>query len=50
MGDRESTFFVYLKADCEGGETDFPSLRINQYMDWKFWCEFIDCGNENGVK
>jgi hypothetical protein len=42
MGDRESTFFVYLQADCEGGETDFPSLSILQNMDEGLWSEFVE--------
>ncbi|KAG0646137.1 Prolyl 4-hydroxylase 1 [Hyphodiscus hymeniophilus] len=51
MGDRASTFFVYLKADCEGGETDFPRLEMGEHVDRHLWCEFIDCRHEDpGVK
>jgi prolyl 4-hydroxylase len=39
-GNRLSTFFVYLEANCTGGGTNFPRLKIPK--DEK-WCEFIDC-------
>lgn len=51
MGDRESTFFVYLHAECEGGETDFPRVEMGKNIDRELWCGFVDCKNkENGVK
>jgi prolyl 4-hydroxylase len=36
----ESTFFVYIQANCTGGGTNFP--RLEAPRDEK-WCEFIDC-------
>jgi hypothetical protein len=51
MGDRDSTFFVYLQADCEGGETNFPHMEIGKDLDKELWCEFVDCEDgEAGVK
>ena len=51
MGDRETTFFVYLQADCEGGETDFPEVEMGKTLDEELWCEFVDCENgDGGVK
>jgi prolyl 4-hydroxylase len=50
MGDRLSTFFVYLEADCTGGETSFPKLSLPEDMDQE-WCEFVECGEgRTGVK
>ena len=37
---RDTTFFVYLEANCTGGGTNFPVL--NPPTDEK-WCEFVDC-------
>ena len=39
-GNHESTFFVYIQANCTGGGTNFPLLRAPE--DEK-WCDFIDC-------
>jgi prolyl 4-hydroxylase len=39
-GNIESTFFVYIQANCTGGGTNFPRLRAPE--DEK-WCDFIDC-------
>jgi prolyl 4-hydroxylase len=39
-GNIESTFFVYIQANCTGGGTNFPRLKAPE--DEK-WCEFIDC-------
>ncbi|KAL4926229.1 oxidoreductase, 2OG-Fe(II) oxygenase family [Aspergillus undulatus] len=39
-GDRLSTFMVYLAADCVGGGTNFPRLRMPR--DTK-WCELLEC-------
>jgi hypothetical protein len=51
MGDRESTFFVYLQADCEGGETEFPEVEMGKDLDSKMWCEFVACEDKDrGVK
>jgi prolyl 4-hydroxylase len=41
-GDRVSTFMVYLEADCTGGGTNFPRMKMP--VDKK-WCEFIECGS-----
>jgi len=47
-GNIESTFFVYIEANCTGGGTNFPRLKAPR--DEK-WCEFIDCDRpfEDGV-
>ncbi|KAK5165952.1 uncharacterized protein LTR77_008876 [Saxophila tyrrhenica] len=42
---RVSTFMVYLKADCEGGGTNFPRLRM---PDDPKWCRYIQCGKDAG--
>jgi prolyl 4-hydroxylase len=45
MGNRESTFFVYLTGEEEGvggGETEFPYLEVPESINKK-WCEFLDC-------
>ncbi|KAJ5105836.1 hypothetical protein NUU61_003183 [Penicillium alfredii] len=39
-GDRLSTFMVYLDADCTGGGTNFPRLRM---PPGKQWCRFLEC-------
>lgn len=48
-GNIESTFFVYIEANCTGGGTNFPRLKVP--MDDEKWCEFIDCDRpyEDGV-
>ncbi|KAJ5774019.1 Prolyl 4-hydroxylase alpha subunit [Penicillium paradoxum] len=48
-GDRFSTFMVYLDADCEGGGTNFPRLKMPAGEDW---CRFLECDQrgENGQK
>ncbi|KAH9832430.1 prolyl 4-hydroxylase subunit alpha-3-like [Teratosphaeria destructans] len=44
---RQSTFMVYLQADCEGGGTNFPKLE--RPTDAR-WCDFIECdGKDEGV-
>ncbi|KAJ5130522.1 uncharacterized protein N7515_006561 [Penicillium bovifimosum] len=50
-GDRFSTFMVYLEADCEGGGTNFPRLKMPA---GKEWCRFLECersgkGKEMGI-
>lgn len=42
-GDRLSTFMVYLGADCTGGGTNFPRLRM---PPGKEWCRFLECEDE----
>lgn len=37
---RQSTFFVYLDADCTGGGTNFPLLDA---PIGKEWCKYLDC-------
>lgn len=44
-GDRFSTFMVYLDADCEGGGTNFPRLRM---PDGEGWCRFLECEERDG--
>ncbi|THX86231.1 hypothetical protein D6D04_01543 [Aureobasidium pullulans] len=48
QGNRLSTFFVYLAANCTGGGTNFPDLKRPRGVEW---CEFIDCEEpmEKGV-
>lgn len=31
---------VYLKADCEGGGTEFPRISASR---GDYWCRFIEC-------
>lgn len=47
-GNRQSTFFVYLDADCTGGGTNFPRLTRPRGDEW---CRLIDCDEspEHGV-
>ncbi|KAF2198618.1 hypothetical protein GQ43DRAFT_443181 [Delitschia confertaspora ATCC 74209] len=37
---RETTFFVYLEANCTGGGTGFPRLDAPEEKEW---CKFVDC-------
>ncbi|THW64615.1 hypothetical protein D6D20_02794 [Aureobasidium pullulans] len=48
QGNRLSTFFVYLAANCTGGGTNFPDLKRPKGVEW---CEYIDCEEpvEKGV-
>ena len=41
--DRVSTFMVYVAAQCEGGGTDFPRIRMPDVRKGR-WCEFLECG------
>lgn len=41
--DRQSTLNVFLYANCTGGGTHFPYLRM---PDDKRWCQFIECDSE----
>ncbi|KAG4438676.1 hypothetical protein IFR05_005857 [Cadophora sp. M221] len=48
--DRVSTFMVYVDANCEGGGTEFPRIRMPGVADSK-WCEFLECeGDGSEVK
>lgn len=38
---RISSFMVYLEANCTGGGTNFPRLRMPEERKW---CEFLECG------
>lgn len=42
-GDRLSTFMVYLDANCTGGGTNFPRLRVPRNRQW---CRFIECDGD----
>jgi len=44
-GNRRSSFFVYLVADCIGGSTSFPKVPRPQRPEW---CGAIKCQDENG--
>ncbi|KAH8801506.1 hypothetical protein F5884DRAFT_684711 [Xylogone sp. PMI_703] len=46
--DRVSTFMVYVDADCKGGGTEFPRLKMPMAGKdgtgvEKRWCEFLEC-------
>lgn len=38
---RLSSFMAYLGADCTGGGTNFPRLKMPAEPGW---CEFVECG------
>ncbi|KAL8856237.1 MAG: hypothetical protein Q9178_007154 [Gyalolechia marmorata] len=40
--DRETTFFVYLAANCTGGATQFPEWPLPEHLD-DWWCGIINC-------
>jgi prolyl 4-hydroxylase len=42
---RETSFFVYLEANCTGGGTSFAKLKPRPEPEW---CEFVDCGRADG--
>jgi prolyl 4-hydroxylase len=44
-GNRESSFFVVLEANCTGGSTNFPS--VDRPVDSE-WCETLNCIDDNG--
>ena len=52
LGDRETTFFVYLKSEgVVGGETQFLNLKRDELLggrDRENWCQFLDCEDGNG--
>jgi prolyl 4-hydroxylase len=48
-----STFMVYVDAECEGGGTEFPRVKMPDVGNSSRWCEFLDCDerfkNEDGM-
>jgi len=44
-GNRESSFFVYLVAECHGGTTVFPEVWRPSANEW---CETLKCIDEFG--
>lgn len=46
-GNRATSFFVYLVADCEGGTTIFPNVLRPEGEEW---CDLLKCRNENGTE
>jgi prolyl 4-hydroxylase len=44
-GNRVTSFFVYLVADCVGGTTIFPEVWRPLAPEW---CETLECYDENG--
>ncbi|KAH8653118.1 oxidoreductase-like protein [Tricladium varicosporioides] len=44
--DRVSTFMVYVDADCEGGGTEFPRIKMPDVRRGR-WCEFLECSQDN---
>ena len=47
--DRVSTFNVYVDAECEGGGTDFPRIRMPETRGGR-WCEFLECAEDRNEK
>jgi prolyl 4-hydroxylase len=45
-GNIDSTFFVYIQANCTGGGTNFPRLKA---LEDEKWCEWVDCDQELGA-
>ena len=43
--DRVSTFMVYVDANCEGGGTEFPRIKMPDVSRGR-WCEFLECDSE----
>ena len=46
-GNRVTSFFVYLSANCEGGTTVFPGIMRQKYESL---CEFLRCRDENATE
>jgi prolyl 4-hydroxylase len=46
-GNRASSFFVYLLADCKGGTTVFPKVLRPEAQEW---CGILKCHDEDGQK
>jgi hypothetical protein len=44
-GNRESSFFVYLVANCTGGTTVFTKVCRPEAEEW---CDALKCHDENG--
>jgi prolyl 4-hydroxylase len=44
-GNRATSFFVYLLADCDGGTTMFPEVWRPEGLEW---CTDLKCHDENG--
>lgn len=38
---------VYVDADCEGGGTEFPRIRMPDTSNGR-WCEFLECDETGG--
>ena len=47
MGDRSSSIFVYLEANCTGGETEFLKMSVPEDLRGE-WCEFVSCEEGGG--
>jgi prolyl 4-hydroxylase len=47
-GDRETSLFLYLQADCKGGATEFSEMALPGGVDEELWCRFLDCDDANG--
>lgn len=45
-GNIDSTFFVYIQANCTGGGTNFPRLKA---LEDEKWCDWVDCDQELGA-
>ena len=39
---------VYVDADCEGGGTKFPKIRMPDLSKGR-WCDFLECTQEEGI-
>jgi len=44
-GNRESSFFVYLLANCDGGTTVFPGISRPSPNEW---CDALKCRDDSG--
>jgi prolyl 4-hydroxylase len=44
-GNRLSSFFIYLLADCEGGTTSFPKVKRPKAPEW---CSILKCQDDKG--
>jgi prolyl 4-hydroxylase len=44
-GNRLTSFFIYLLADCDGGTTIFPRVRRPGPSEW---CTQLKCRHDNG--
>jgi len=49
-GNVASTFFVYIHANCTGGGTHFPELKMTK-SERERWCDFVECDKpvEEGI-